>query len=87
MRPQVVDLFRRQLEGEVLGEAVGVALKRLVENFGRDAVETGEVGIEDDAVAADREDAGGEGVGGRGHVGQRRDWLRTAAALARTAEN
>lgn len=109
----MADLPFSELEREIWREACSVALNRLIENMGRDAVEAGEVGVEtkrdsaevvaqtarsregrlsgcpsgqrgsNDAVAAEAEDAGGDGVGGLGHGGQVVYWLQTAAHVAR----
>jgi hypothetical protein len=43
------------LESEVRREAVSVAFERLVELFRRHAVASGEIGVENDALAANRE--------------------------------
>ncbi len=59
------------MEREVLGEPDGVALDGLVECLRRHAVETREVGIENDALAAEREDAASKWIGmgfGRGEI-------------------
>jgi len=44
------------LKAEVLGKALGVALDLLVQVADFDVVESGEVGVEDDALSAEGED-------------------------------
>jgi hypothetical protein len=61
----------RELKHEVSREALAVALYLLVEPLDRDTVKRGKIGIEDDAVPAQDQDAGfngkSEGLGTRGH--------------------
>src|SRR5438876_1018726 len=52
-RSQVARLFSAELEHEVRREASPVATDRLVQAFGLDAVEVGEVGVQQDALAAE----------------------------------
>jgi hypothetical protein len=47
-------------EQEVLREPLGVALHLFVQASGRDPVERGELGIEDDALAAQQQDRAGD---------------------------
>jgi hypothetical protein len=49
----VRNLITIKLKGEILREAPGVSLDGLVEGDRRHAIESGEVAIEDDALAAD----------------------------------
>jgi hypothetical protein len=58
------------LECEILRKSIGVTLYSFIEALGWHSVEPREVGIEDDALAADRDDAAGERVGSSfGHGG------------------
>jgi hypothetical protein len=56
LRPQGGGFVARELEGKILRKAVLVAPELLVQVFGRDTVEPGKVGVEDDALAADEAD-------------------------------
>ena len=49
-----------ETEHEIFGKALGVALDPLVQPLGADSVEGGEIGIEDDALAAQDEDCAGD---------------------------
>ena len=61
LRPvQSLRLGAGEAEHEVIGEARGVALDLLVQALGGDAVEGGEIGIEDDALAAQDKDRVGD---------------------------
>ena len=55
-RPQSGPLFGGQLDHEVFRETLPIALDRLKQHFGGDAVECGQVFIEQDLVAAEHED-------------------------------
>jgi hypothetical protein len=52
---QGLGLGAGEAEHEIFGEALGVALDLLVQTLGRDAVEGGEIGIEDDPLATQDE--------------------------------
>jgi hypothetical protein len=54
LRSQVIELLRSELEHEILREALGVALDGFVEPPGGDAIDRGELAIENDALAPRR---------------------------------
>jgi len=58
----VREFLRGELKDEILGEALGVAAHLLVKSSCLDAIERGEVGVEHDALAAQDEDAAGDGL-------------------------
>ena len=67
MRPvQGIGLLGREPEHEILRKPPRVALDLLVQALGGDAVEGGEVRIEDDALTAQYEDGAGDVGDGRG---------------------
>jgi hypothetical protein len=53
------------LEYEILRETIGVALDLLVQSLGGDALDRGEIRIEDDALAAQEEDRAADVLDGR----------------------
>jgi len=52
LRPQIIKFRRGELEQEIRREAVRVALYLLVEPLGGNAVNPGQVHIQDDSLAA-----------------------------------
>ena len=74
MEHQILEFFRSEMKSKVVGEAFQVAGDGFIELSGSDAVETGEIGIEQHALAArdndallDQRDGKELGVGARGH--------------------
>ena len=56
MRPQTGSLFGGELGHKIFRKAPGIAFDLLVEAFGGDAIEGGEFGIENDALASQDKD-------------------------------
>jgi hypothetical protein len=61
-----LSLGAREPEHEIRGEPRGVALDLLVQALGRDAIERGELGIEDDPLATQEEDRAGDALNTHG---------------------
>ncbi len=68
MQPQSVGLFRGELKHEVFRKTAPIAAHRQVQILGQNLIESGEIGIEQDFLAANKIDAaldrrdGGEAV-------------------------
>jgi flagellar hook-length control protein FliK len=52
------------LQHEIVREALAVALDLLIQAFGRHAIELGQIGVDDDALSTDNQDAAGDVLGG-----------------------
>ena len=67
MKPQTTGLVVGKLKGKVLREPVGVTLNGKIQGFGGNAVESGQVCIKHDLLAADQKysplDLNCQGVG------------------------
>ena len=66
MRSQVIDLPRGELEHEILGKTLGIALNGLVQAAGAHTIDRRQVAIENNPMTPQEKDRAGDALGGKG---------------------
>jgi len=84
LRPQSGELLSGELKHEVWRKSPAVAANLLVEALGAYAIKRGELGVENDAMAAQDEDGAGDDLGRRLGFGSRHGNLSEAAVVIRS---